>query len=264
MESGELLYDNPRYYELALSFRDIAQEVETFEQCMRLHSRIEVKRLLELACGPSPHLEEIARRGYKYVGVDVNENMLAYARRKAGRIGASAEFVKGDMLNFELNEPADFVFTALGLLHARRPEEVVWHLDIVAKALKPGGLYLMDWCINFQWEDIPTREQQWSVEKEGVKIKARFRTESDLTREDSQLCKRRIIVDVDDHGERVRLEAVDSLRVTVPEEFLALLDRCGKFEFVGWWSEWNIPQAAGAARINRPVSLLRRIKPLRD
>ncbi len=35
MKSKNSLYDYPRYYEIAFSFRDIKQEIDFFEECFR-------------------------------------------------------------------------------------------------------------------------------------------------------------------------------------------------------------------------------------
>ena len=63
------VYHNPRYYELAFSFRDIPAEVDVCEALIKQYSRIPVSQVLELGCGPAPYLEELARRGYTYVGL---------------------------------------------------------------------------------------------------------------------------------------------------------------------------------------------------
>ncbi|MBM3243053.1 class I SAM-dependent methyltransferase [Candidatus Poribacteria bacterium] len=74
------------------------KEVDVFEECFRRYSKIPVRRVLELASGNSPHLEELARRGYEYIGIDINEGMLAYAQHKAEVLGIPATFIKADML----------------------------------------------------------------------------------------------------------------------------------------------------------------------
>ena len=38
------LYDYPRYYEIAFSYRDIGKEVDVMEECIRRFSKIPVHR----------------------------------------------------------------------------------------------------------------------------------------------------------------------------------------------------------------------------
>jgi len=148
------LYSHPRYYDLAFSFRDIGMEVDVFEECFRKHSKIPVRRVLELACGPSPHLEELTKRGYEYVGLDTNQAMIDYVQRKARSLGIQPTLILADMIDFSLEVPVDFAYTMLGSLYAETTHDILSHLTSVAEALNPGGLYLLDWCVNFQWNEV--------------------------------------------------------------------------------------------------------------
>ena len=93
MEEPYSLYSHPRYYDIGFSFRDIATEVDVFEELIRHYSGVPVKRMLELASGVSPHLTELARRGYGYTGIDINPAMIAYAREKAAVEGIDARLL---------------------------------------------------------------------------------------------------------------------------------------------------------------------------
>ena len=72
------LYQHPKYYEVAFSFRNIPQEVDFFESAIEKFSRIKVKSFFELASGTSPYLEEWHKRGYRYIGLDKSSEMLAF------------------------------------------------------------------------------------------------------------------------------------------------------------------------------------------
>lgn len=63
------VYDYPEYYEIAFSWRDIPTEVDLFEECIRRFSKIQVKSVLEIGCGNSPHMEELIKRGYMSIMV---------------------------------------------------------------------------------------------------------------------------------------------------------------------------------------------------
>lgn len=60
------LYDHPKYYDIAFSYRDIPKEVDVFEECIRRFAKTPVKRMLELCCGPAPHMVELVKRGYQW------------------------------------------------------------------------------------------------------------------------------------------------------------------------------------------------------
>jgi len=252
------LYDHPRYYDLAFSFRDIGMEVDVFEECFRKYSKIPVRRVLELACGPSPHLEELAKRGYEYVGLDTSQAMIDYAQRKARALGINPTFLLADMRSFSLGEPVDFAYTMLGSLYVETTQDILSHLSSVAKALNPGGLYLLDACINFQWNE-GIEEQNWTIEREGVKVDVKFANEAVIDRA-AQTCRNVVLVDVDDHGKALHIDDIEVTRTIFPQEFLLLIEKEMEFEFIGWWNNWNMAEPIEVAKsIDRPITLIRRL-----
>lgn len=253
------VYDKPRYYEIAFSVRDIRREVDLFEECCRRYSKIPVRRVLELGCGPSPHLEELARRGYEYVGLDINGAMLAYAQQKAEALGIAATLIRADMRWFSLEKPVDFAFTLLGSLYAETTAELLSHFAAVADALNPGGLYLLDGCIDLRWDDPSGEEERWTIEKEGVKIAVRFVREKVIDRA-AQICKHKLLMDVDDHGKELHLETHEVTRMIFPQELLLLVKESGRFEFVGWWNNWDLDEPLEEVEhISRPIAVIRRL-----
>lgn len=252
-------YDYPLYYELAFSWRKADREVDVFEECIRRFARIPVKRVLEVACGPAYHLPELARRGYEYVGLDLNPRMLAYAEAKAKGISAQASFLKGDQRNFTLAPPVDFAFVLLGSLYVLSTAELESHLAAVARALRPGGLYFLDWCLNFTWAGREVLDDYWEIARDGVSIQARYRTDGILDAA-AQLERDIMTLDVDDRGRHLRLVGEEVRRTIFPQEFLLLLERSGAFEFVGWWNRWDLAKPIETSEnISRPITIIRRV-----
>lgn len=252
----EGFYDRPEYYDLAFSWRDIGKEVDLFEECIRHYSGIPVKHMLELASGTSPHLEELLRRGYAYTGLDLSKAMVLWSDAKARKLGIDARFIEADMADFCVPEPVDFVFTMCGSLYTKSTSEFISHLESVATALRPGGLYFLDWCINFEWNQ-PKGEQKWKMKRKGVEIKVCFREE--IVDPASQIARHRLSGDLVDHGEEHHFESVNTVRVILPQEFLLFLEKCGKFEFIGWWNNWDLGRPMEKEETaNRPITLIRR------
>jgi len=253
----ESIYSNPRYYDLGFSFRDIPAEVDVFEDLIRRHSGTPVKRMLEMASGVSPHLSELARRGYHYTGLDINPAMIAYSSEKAESAGITAGFLQADMRDFSLDRGVDFAFTMCGSLYVRSTADILSHFHAVARALRPGGLYLLDWCINFEWDQPVRGDHGWTIEKEGVRVDVRFALE--IVDRASQLARHRLSAEVNDHGTVRSFESVDIVRVILPQEFLLLVETSGNFEFIGWWNNWDLEQPIEKAKkIDRPIALIRR------
>jgi SAM-dependent methyltransferase len=252
------LYDNPRYYEIAFSFRDIPAEVDLLEECFRRFARIPVRSVLELGCGNSPHLEEFVARGYRYSGLDLSEAMLEYGKRKALRIGAEVNLVERDMADFAIEEKVDFVYVMLGSLSVKDTPSLKTHFDSVARALNEGGLYFLDWCVQY---DPPWQSEgggSWEMEREGVKVRATVGWKA-VSRVE-QTFEETILLEVDDRGNQIKIAGKEVKRAIYPQEFLCFVAHHEEFEFVGWWNNWDLAQPVEkATKIDRPITLLRRV-----
>lgn len=249
------LYDKPEYYEIAFSYRNISAEVDTIEESIRRYSRIPVRTVLELGCGSSPHLGELAARGYKYVGVDLNESMLRYSRERARDAGLDATFVCADMAEFSLPQTVDYAFVALGSLYVASSAKLSAHFDSLSGALKTGGVYLLDWCVQFS--PLDASASSWVCEKNGIHVKTCVAYR--IINATEQLFEEKIMLDVDDNGKSIVLTNTAIKRAIYPQEFLLYVQSRGDFEFLGWWNDWNLDHPLGGTEvINRPIALVRK------
>jgi len=251
----EGVYDNPKYYEIAFSFRDSIAEVDVLERAIERFSRIPVRTVLELGCGPAPHLDELTRRGYQYIGLDSSSAMLEYAMCKADRVHSPATFVLADMTDFRIEGRTDFVFVLLGSLQAASTEELHSHFDSVSRSLKRGGLYFLDWCVSFE----PSREtsESWEMAEGHIKVITTSRTK--LANPVEQIYDETLTLEVQEGGNRRMFQEAFKSRQMYPQEFLLLVGARRDFEFVGWWNNWDLGEPlSGTAAIVRPITVLRR------
>lgn len=247
------IYDFPQYYELAFSWRDLVAETTVLEACIAKFSRIPVRTVLEIACGPAPHLPELHRRGYRYVGVDLSRPMLDWAAAKAARAGADATLVQADLRDFALPEPADFAYVLLGSLIVPDTAGLDAHFDAVSRALRPGGLYLMDWCLA-----LPASEEQtWEAAGDGIRITIGYVSES-VDPVEQTSCGTDTM-EVNDHGRLFTLVERETKRSIGAQEFRIFIRHRPDFEFVGWWNNWDLDQPLrGDQKIARPIIIVRR------
>jgi SAM-dependent methyltransferase len=251
----ERLYENPKYYDIAFSFRNLVEEVDLFEEVIARYSKVPVTRMLEVACGQAPHLEELSKRGYEYVGLDLSEKMIEFAKGKAKEIGARGEFHVGDIADFSLSKQADFGFILLGSLYGKDTRDVLSHFDAMGKAIRKGGLYLLDWSVSFA--PLADYEDTWEMESAGIRVKTTYRAK--LVDFVEQKMEETITLDVDDQGRKGSLVEKALRRVIFPQEFLLLVAHCTSFEFVGWWNNWNLDKPLPVQEnITRPIIVLRR------
>lgn len=108
------------------------------------------RRALDLACGTGTLALLLAESGWRVLGVDQSEQMLARARAKAAasRAARRLAFAQGDMRALPAAvRPAHFdlatcTYDSLNYLLA--PEELAACFAGVARALRPGGLLVAD------------------------------------------------------------------------------------------------------------------------
>jgi len=252
-----MIYDYPQYYEVAFSFRDIPRESAFMQKCIERYSRIKVRRVFEVACGYAPHAGELIGRGYRYLGLDNNRNMLDYAVHKWRDLSPRPEFLDGDMVSFETPRPVDFAFVMLGSLYLNSLTEMNSHFDSLARALKPGGLYFLDWCVQFDDPMKYAEDNTVTYERDGITVVSKFNIR--LLDPGEQMYEEIWTLDVDDRGQRRKLQMIERNRAIFPGEFLTFVRSRTDFEFVGWWKDWDLAQPiADGAETARPVALLRR------
>lgn len=73
----------------------VKEEIDFVEEIFREDAKREVKRVLDLACGTGIPTLELAERGYEVLGLDLHEEMLRVARRKAEARGLNVKFIRG-------------------------------------------------------------------------------------------------------------------------------------------------------------------------
>jgi len=98
-------------------------------------------RVLDVGCGTGRHCIELARRGYRVVGTDPSETMLAAARARASAAGVEVDFrqVRGeDYTSQEALDAAVCLFTTLGQVDGDSGNSAL--VRKTAEALRPGGL----------------------------------------------------------------------------------------------------------------------------
>jgi SAM-dependent methyltransferase len=120
--------------------------------------------VVDLGCGPGMWAQELTRRGYHALGIDISPAMIALARKAAPR----AQFKTGSFLKLTL--PPCVAVTALGEVlnytfdHDNRRQELARLFRRVYEALRPGGVFIFD--VAGPRREIGRAPQRWSVGKD--------------------------------------------------------------------------------------------------
>ncbi len=117
-------------------------------------------KVLDLCCGQGRHSLELGRRGYQVIGYDLSETLLDHSRTVAQEENLNIEFISGDMRELPYRDEFDGIFnfyTAFG--YFEKDEENQQVLDVVSKALKTNGKFLLDYpCLEGRMTNWKTQE----------------------------------------------------------------------------------------------------------
>jgi ubiquinone/menaquinone biosynthesis C-methylase UbiE len=192
------------------------RETEFIESALSLPAGA---KMLDLACGFGRHAVGMAKRGYDMTGLDFNTHYLEIAEAVAKESGASVHWQQGDMRTLPFEAEFDAVysyFTSFGYFSDDENENVI---EGVARALKPGGKFLID-VMNRDWLLTHSTQRVWNQRENGSLLMEE--TSFDLKR--SRVISKQIHL-APDGGPR--LEKSFDLRAYTCAELTSLLHRNG-------------------------------------
>jgi SAM-dependent methyltransferase len=230
------------FYSDTLTDERAEAEVAALVKYLQLDSP---QKILDLACGYGRHTNRLAALGHHMTGVDLMPGFLALARQDAEQRSVSVSYRQGDMRQISFSEEFDRVmilFTAFGYFEDVENEDVVRR---VARALKPGGLFIVD----FPNRDTFLRNYiPYLVTEKGADLMIDRLGLDTLT---GRWVNRRIII-----RDGVRKDKPFSIRIYNPNEIRALMAQAG-LEIVQMYGDWNgMPVSMDSRRL---VTVARKI-----
>ena len=239
-ENGERIYEDPRLYDLAFSFRDIPGECGGLLALAARHGVREPRAVIELACGPGHHLREFVRRGLTAWGIDISPDMLAYAKHLCERDGVSVRFRRGDMRRFSLPKRADLALCMFdSFAHCTTDDDGVRALRSAAACLRRGGLLLIELSHPADYFDPEHGRTlgRWVERHDDVVVRARY----DVSRQDAVEETYVATVTIDaafrDGRPRRRIVSRQLHRMWLKSGIANIAARSGVFDAVGWYGD---------------------------
>lgn len=173
-------YDDPAVYDV-LSTPGTAAEVDGLERIARRFAPAPDParhrwRWLEPASGTGRYLRVLARRGHRAVGFDRSPAMVGYARERLRRLGLGrrTRVFAADMTSFAAllgRERFDIAFNLVNTIrHLESDAAMRAHFREVARALRPGGIYVVGIHLSRYGEHLP-EEDVWSARRGRVLVR---------------------------------------------------------------------------------------------
>lgn len=220
-------YDYPKYWDL--SFQDETDlECDFFEDAFKRFGQGETQRVLDIGCGGGRNVIEMATRGFKMLGLDNNEASLAYLARQLYEKELKAETMSADMADFQVEQPLDAALCTFNTFrHLLTEEEAESHLHCVARALRPGGVYILGFHILQDYDD-PECEEHWTNRDGEVEVTTTLEVVESCREE--RLETLLFHLQVRDGEKQLRLKAEYPYRIYNPTQFRDLLTKVPEFE----------------------------------
>ncbi|WP_408011617.1 class I SAM-dependent methyltransferase [Pseudalkalibacillus sp. A8] len=138
-------------------FLDVPDEnlVEYFEKGL-----LESGRVLELGCGPGRNAIYFAENGCQVDAIDLSETALQWAKERAVKKQAEIYFIEGSLYDFEVEKGTYDIIYDSGCFHHVPPHRRISFLQLIRKALKPGGKFAIT-C--FSAGDMGAEISDWEV-----------------------------------------------------------------------------------------------------
>ena len=226
-------YGAPRLYEIAFDMNRKG-EVDFLVHCFERYAQGPVRRVLDIACGTGPHLIRLAERAYEMTGLDLSPKNIAFLGERVAAKKLKAELLVGDMTDFRLESPVDAAICMQDSQgHLLTNEQILAHLRGVARALRPGGVYVFDRYMASSWTN-PARSWSWSRRRGGLIVRASLSALHDVDPV-SQVFRERMTLEAIENGTRRVYRQVHRSRMVFPQELRTLVELAGGFDFVQWF-----------------------------
>ncbi len=124
---------------------DYDKWVEYIEEIIKKEN-VNVKNILELACGTGNITIPFAKKNYDILGIDISEDMLSVAREKCINDGIEVIFLNQDMteLDFEIYNLDCVLCACDGFNYIVEDEDIQSIFDTVYELLKQKGVFIFD------------------------------------------------------------------------------------------------------------------------
>lgn len=135
------LYDNNWLYDLVHNDKVGEAQINFYQRQIGRFG----EPVLELGCGSGDYLVALSQNLQSISGLDLSEEMLGAAGRKAEAEGVSTDLHVGDMRNFSIDQKFKLIFAAgNSLQHLLTNDDVRSCLDSVRTHLFPFGKFIVE------------------------------------------------------------------------------------------------------------------------
>jgi SAM-dependent methyltransferase len=125
-------------------------------------------KILEIGCGPGFSTRRLAQLGHECVGIDVSPAAITYARKQAQQDNTQCSYIEHDIYSVEYGTGYGLIMFANGDFNTFNPMDAYEFLGKAWRALREGGILLLEPYTFETLENWGKREPVWEAVSEGL------------------------------------------------------------------------------------------------
>ena len=111
--------------------------------------------VVELGCGTGSFTQELKKKGYDIMGIDLSPEMLDLARKKSAEAGLDIMYLEQDMRELDLYCTAGTIVSVCDSVnYLLEDEDVITTFKLVNNFLFPKGLFIFDFNTLHKYRDV--------------------------------------------------------------------------------------------------------------
>jgi SAM-dependent methyltransferase len=241
MADVNILYRRPACYDIIFR-RDVEPEVDFLLELFVARRGRAPRAVLDIGCGPGYHARAFARRGHQAHGLEWYEEMIRFARTEAAKEGLEVRWLRADMRDFALDEPADLAFCLFDSIDGLRTiDDFVRHFQAVARNLAPDGLYVIGQSHQRNINLLAYGPFHYEGERDGCRVVIDWASDVRIDTR-SQTADVEIVVRIEEGGRSSvhRHRTVESF--ATPPFLDAVARLSGALEPIAWYGAYRLDQ----------------------
>lgn len=236
------VYEKATYYDIVFR-RDVTRELAFIIELFHRSTGRRPTSLLDLACGPGYHARAFASQGGTAYGLDLREEMIAFANAEAQAEGVQVHWLTQDMRTFVLATPVDIIINMFdGLDCLNTNSDLLAHFRAVAHNLTPGGLYLIDLTHPSEVSYGHYGSFSYSGERDGIAVEIIWAVNRPMVDARTGIATTQIEMHVTQHGQQFVVQDCAQERILTAPEIDLLAQLAGELSVLDFYGDFDLAQ----------------------